>query len=72
MQPRMGWHCRGAVVGVPREDIRVVVLTPLGYLSEGRGAKAMDRAVHALVRSRTRKPLGEIVHLDRWGQKIKH
>jgi|Deesub1362B_J571_1020462.scaffolds.fasta_scaffold04457_4 nitroreductase len=58
------------VLSIP-EDIQVVALTPLGYPSEGRGAKAMARAMYALVRSRTRKPPSEIVHLDRWGQKLK-
>lgn len=55
------------ILGIP-EHIRVVAMTPVGYPAEDPGW--FDRAVKAVAGSKRRKPLQEIVHWDRWGQRV--
>lgn len=52
-----------ALLGAP-ERVRIVALSPLGYPADGEGL--MGRVVKGVARSRTRKPLGELVHYERW------
>ena len=53
---------RGLIGAPPR--VRIVAYTPLGYPA-GREA-LMGRAVKAIARSHSRKPLADIVHYERW------
>ncbi len=45
------------LLGLP-EEARVMCLIPLGYLAQGRFSQSR------------RRPLGEVVHWDRWGKQI--
>jgi nitroreductase len=51
------------LLGIP-DDIRIVAYTPLGYPANQEGL--MGRAVKAVARSHTRRPLHKIVHWERW------
>ncbi|MCX6032415.1 MAG: nitroreductase family protein [Chloroflexi bacterium] len=55
-----------ALLAAP-ERIRVVAYTPLGYPAEGEAL--MGRAVKAIARSHSRKPLEKIVFHERWLEK---
>jgi len=53
------------LLGIPKE-IRVVALTPLGYPHPSEGV--WGKVVKMAVRSKKRKPLGEIAHDEKWGK----
>ena len=52
-----------SLLGIPGE-IKVVALTPIGYPSEDDGLFSM--AIKTIVGSSKRKPIEEIVHLEKW------
>lgn len=52
-----------SALGIP-QDQKIVALTPLGYPSERMGA--YERAARAVVQSKKRRALSDIVHYERW------
>jgi nitroreductase len=50
-------------LGIP-DDIRVIVLTPLGYPAEKRGT--YEKAARFVMGSKKRKEIDEIVHQETW------
>jgi nitroreductase len=51
------------LLGIPSE-MKVVALTPVGYPSGDDGL--FSKAIKTMVGSKKRKPIGEIVHMEKW------